>query len=354
MRDNDLYSDVITCSNCGAINIEGKKRCVRCGKRLHSPKKQNNILPNVVTNTVTNTVMTNSEETSDNNRNDKNSSNDLIAFMASDAPINQNSGPFSFNDNTVTQTMNNSNNNDSNNNDNNHNYNQFFTQNVIKPEEKVVKNTSIDKINYLSYIINSFLKPFDRYKNEENNFDLMNTGILTGIMSIIMSIVSLFIIVINIVRVNSIFSGNAVWKFDRLANINYFKILFICIFMFIGIFVGIALVYYFASSIILKKKSNLFKLLGATVTACIPLVVAIFIGQILALISSFLGLIVVFIGSIYAFMILIGLINYNIDIDSDDKGSFIYFNSICLSVIVLIFGSIFYGVISSFFSGFIA
>ncbi len=341
MNNSGSFDDIITCRNCGTINMKGTKRCVRCGKRLHASKKGGNSFINFVVNTT--------KPSNKKSNNNKNSNNDLVAFMASGAPASQNRGPFSVNSNKTIH-----NENIDNSDVNVNNINQSFTQVNTKQEKKVVENVPADKINYVSYLINSFLKPFDKYRDEEANFDLMNTGILLGIMSIVLSIISLFAIVMNIIRVNPIFSDKVVWKVDRLANINYFKILFVNIFMFAGILIGIALVYYFASSIILKKKTNLFRLLGATITAFVPLVVAIFVGQVLALISSFFGLAIASIGGIYAFMILIGLINYNIDIDNDDKSSFIYFNFICLSIVVLILGPIFYNVIASFFSGFMA
>lgn len=339
MNNGGSFDDIITCRNCGTINMKGTKRCVRCGKRLRASKKGDNSFINFAATTT--------KPNNKKSNNNKNSNNDLIAFMASGTPASQNRGPFSVNSNKTIHNENVDNSVVSVNNNN-----QSFTN--IKQEKKVVENVPADKINYVSYLINSFLKPFDKYRDEEANFNLMNTGILLGIMSIVLSIVSLFAIVMNVIRVNPIFSDKVVWKVDRLANINYFKILFVNIFMFAGILVGIALVYYFASSIILKKKTNLFRLLGATITAFVPLVVAIFVGQVLALISSFFGLAIASIGGIYAFMILIGLMNYNIDIDNDDKSSFIYFNSICLSIVVLIIGPIFYNVIASFFSGFIA
>lgn len=320
MNNNDLYDDVITCRNCGTINIKGTKKCIRCGKRLNYHKKKQN--PSII-----NTAISKIKE----NNNNKNSNNDLVAFMASNNSINKNT----IDNKKIVK-------------DTNANINNQVS--VDTKQEKI----PAEKINYISYIINSFLKPFDKYNSEKNNFNFMNTSILLGIISIALSVVSLFSIVINIIRVNSIFSNKVLWKFDRLVNINYFKILFVNIFMFAGIIIGIALVYYLASLIILKKKTNFNKLVGATITAFIPLVITVFIGQLLALISSFFGLAVVSIGGIYSFIILIELINYNIEFDNNDRSSFIYFNSICLSIVVLILGPIFYNVIASFFSGFVA
>ncbi len=195
------------------------------------------------------------------------------------------------------------------------------------------KKKSEEELNFFEYILRAFVKPFEEFKKTEKNFsDQKNTLILGGIVVAILTALKLIGTIINTVRVTSILGGTK-WVFENIKNINFIKTIGGSAITYALIILAIAGVYYLAS-LVIKKETNFFKLMGASITAFIPMAVSTtLLSTLLSMISIKLGVAVVIIGFIYSLLILIELINYLIPIENQNTK--IYFHLTCLSLLFL-------------------
>ena len=228
---------------------------------------------------------------------------------------------------------------------------QMATPNVQQPipQQNVdLNNNALHQsngasLNYISYIIGAFLKPYEKYKSEESKLsDIKNGTILSLILVGALTLVGLIKTMISAVRVTSFFSNDVEWAWDNLKNVSYLKVLGQNILLYAGLFAAIAGVYFLAS-LIIKKEIKFPKILGAVATAFIPYVFASIVSPIVSIIYSPLGLIINVVGFVYTLTILLELINNFIVID--DKDTKIHFHMICLSIIIIGLGVIVYNLI---------
>lgn len=219
-----------------------------------------------------------------------------------------------------------------------------MTYNEQPVYNNVNNSTPTKTINFVQYIIGAILKPYDKYKSEEENFtNFKNAGILSVIIVLFMTVINLFTTMYNTVRVTSFWTDETEWVWENLRNIEYFKVFGKNLLIYAGILFAISGVYYLAS-LIIKKDVNFSKLLGATATAYIPFALSSTIASpLLSLIYAPLGMCISIIGLVYTAVILLELINDLIKIDN--KNTRIYFHLICISILIIVGGLIAYKLI---------
>ena len=188
------------------------------------------------------------------------------------------------------------------------------------------------------------IKPFDSFKNDEENMSkFKNACILTGVLVVFLTIIGLFQTMLGVVRVTSFWTDEVEWVWENLKEIEYIKVIGQSLLMYAALLFGISGVY-FLSGLVIKKDVKFPKLLGATVTAFIPFVLASYIvSPLLSLIYSPLGLVVNIVGFVYTLLIFIELINEIVKIEN--KNSRIYFHLTCLSILIIVGGFIAYKLI---------
>lgn len=214
---------------------------------------------------------------------------------------------------------------------------QFGAQNNIQPTYTPSSSTQVnaESMNYFKYILNAILKPFDSFKKEETNLsNFKNSGILAAIIIGALTILNLISTMIASVRVTSFWTGEVKWVWENLKNIEYFKVIGQNLLMYAGIIFAISGVYFLAS-LIIKKEAKFVKLLSATITAFLPLAVAMSIlSPLLSFINTYLGVIITIVGCVYFIVILLELLNDQIIIEN--KNTKIYFHLVCLSILLIV------------------
>lgn len=190
------------------------------------------------------------------------------------------------------------------------------------------------EFNFLEYLPMIILKPLENFKKEEKNLsDQKNTLILGLIVVAILTVLKLISTILNTIRVTSLFGGTK-WVFENIKNINFIKTIGGSFITYAIIIVAMAGIYYLAS-LVIKKETNFFKLIGASITAFIPVAISsTILSTVLSIISIKLGVAIVIIGFIYSLLILLELINDLIPIENQNTK--IYFHLTCLSILFLI------------------
>lgn len=281
---NENVNNNVVCSKCGTANASNTNFCVNCG---------NNLNPTIG---ITPSPALPSEEPN-------------INPMPVEPPVNENK-----------------------------------VQPPVKPVEQPVYNnvqTSAPssspvagKINFLQYIIGAVLKPFDTFKKDEDNLgNFKNVGILALIVIGVMTVLGILQTILSVVRVASFWTDEVQWVWENLKHINFIKVIGQCLLIYAGILFAISGVYFLAS-LVIKKEVKFPKLLGAVVTAFIPMALASsLVSPLASLIYSPLGGCITIVGIIYAVVILLELVNDLIKIENPNTR--IYFHLICLSILVI-------------------
>lgn len=320
---NENFNGNLMCPRCGTANASNTKFCIRCGNSLQASTVENQNVPPIIEQNI-NPI----QQTMTSNQNPQNS-NPVQPQM-----FNGNLGQ-QINNPVPEQPMNSN---------LNHQMNNSVQQPVYQNVASSTAHITTGNLNYLQYIIGAILKPFDKFKKEEeklNNFK--NVGILSLIVIGVMTIIGLFKTMLSAVRVTSFWSGKVEWVWENLKNVEYFKVIGQSLLMYAGIILAIAGVY-FVASLVMKKESKFVKLLSATVTAFIPFAVAsAILSPLLSMINVYLGVIITIVGFIYFIVILLELVNDQIVIEN--KNMRIYFHLVCLSVLIIGGGLIVYKLI---------
>lgn len=285
-----MQDNFIVCSKCGTKNTEGSKFCFKCGSPL---------------------------------QNDDNVVNIQLGGHNDNQAVHRNvDDGNSVNMNNVGVTVGETN-----------------VQN-----SQTTSSAPVSKFNFFSYLLGAVIKPFDSFKKEESNLgNIKNVSILAIIVVVAATIINLFRTMLSVVRVKSYFGDEVEWVWDNLGNIEYAKLIFQNILVYVIILIAVAGVYYLAG-LVLKKDANFVKLLGAATTAFIPYVLASsIVAPLVSLMSGTIGAFITIIGLIYAMVILIELINDLIVIEN--KNVRIYYHLICLSILIVGGGYIAYRII---------
>lgn len=266
------------CPKCGTNNNDGSSFCIRCGANLI----ENNMTPQPNNNVQNNEYL--------------------------EQPINQ-----PMNNQTVQPQI-----------------NSLSYQQPINS----VNNTQLD---YFNYMFNAFLKPVECFKKEENKFNDTKTSIIfSSIIAVIIMIINLIKTMISAILTKSFdyttFKTKTTIDFSKLKDLNYLDLIGKQLLIYAGIILVIALVYYLAS-LVIKKQTIFTKMLAISATSVMPFVIlGMVISPILGKIWTPLSIISLVIGVVYSLLIFITLINKDITFDNEDKK--IYFNLVCLSILV--------------------
>ena len=205
--------------------------------------------------------------------------------------------------------------------------NNISNNNVVK---------SIASFPFVQYCINLILKPYDTFKKNEASFNnSKNSIILTVIVTLLATIATLISTIISSIRVPSYTVSKGYtykWDIAELKNVQFINIVFKNIIMFALIIGAIALVFYLGS-LVIKKNTNFFKLLGISAGSMIPYILgSILLSTIFSIIWAPLGTAIETISIIYTLIILYELINLELNLPIDQK---IYFNLICFSILLI-------------------
>ena len=281
----------MNCNNCGTVNSSDSKFCIKCGNPLATPVVNNGQAINPT-------------------------------------PVNQE--PI-INQAVVEQSM----------------PQQTYTeQPALEPQvQTYVEPTIVSKpmvsnapLNYLMYIIAVLLKPFNCFKEEESKLTNTKTSlILSIVVAGSMMVIDLVKAMISAVFVKSFDLSTLEYKtsFDisGLENLDYLQLIGKNLLIYAGVIVAIALIYYLAS-LVFKKQTSFIKLLSITATSLIPYVVlGMVAAPLLSKIWSDLYLIIMIISIVYSLLIFINLINAEVDFADGDMR--IYYNGICMAVLLI-------------------
>lgn len=192
-----------------------------------------------------------------------------------------------------------------------------------------------EKINIPLYIIRATLKPFNKYKKEEDKLgDLRNVIFLAGALIVAMAIFGTLKTMLETIRVTSFWTGEVTWVWENLKDLQYFKEIVTNILIYTGVVVGLSTIYYGASQM-LKKEVKFVKLLSAVTTAFIPFVLAYgLLSTGLSLIYEPLAIVATVVGLVYSVIILMEIINDIIKVE--DVNNRIYFHMVCLALFFVI------------------
>ncbi len=218
------------------------------------------------------------------------------------------------------------------------NISNIQNQNIQQTVSQPISNTSNTvSLNYLKYMVASFLKPMDNFLEEAANLEDTKTSVILAlIVTVIMTLINIVKTILTTVRVtNYSFSGGlgSSWQWDNLKNIQWLGLIGKSFLIYICIIGAIALMFYIGS-LVVKKELSFVKSLSIASTSLIPSIVGIMILSPLGgLIWSPLSVVFMIVGAIYTLIVLYELMNNELDLDGDIK---IYFNLICFGVLIVI------------------
>ncbi len=274
------------CSNCGTINDNNAKFCLKCGNPLVNNGGELN-------NQVNNQPINNNVNVS------QNVNPNQVGVEVS----NPNNGTLQPNNNPVHQ------------------------------------NNSMTIAEYIMYGINMLIKPYKTYKEKESKTSSTKFSLIfSAIIVFIMMFINIVKTMVSVIFVKSFdyhsLSYTSSISFENLKNINYFALIGKSLLAYILLVAGIAFIYYIAC-LILKKSNNFFKDLTLAASSLIPyIVIGMIIAPIMGMIWSPLSSIISNGGLIYSGLIFVNIINEDISFSNNDQK--IYFHLLCLFLIVVI------------------
>lgn len=268
----------MNCQKCGTLNNSNSKFCIKCGQSLVDTQVQNVQEPN---------EMPSQEALNSNDLSQK----DVKAFNVSTLNTN-------------------------------------FTSN---------KSETTVKVSFMGYffiILSVIIKPFKAFKEELNKFNsFKNSAILSLIVSGVATLINLITTMFNTVRTKNFdwSTGNykTIWIWENLKELNYLELIGKNFLIYLGIILGIAIVYYVAS-LIVKKQTNFSKLLGISALSITPMLIcSLILSPLLSLIWSELAMPIILVGMVYTIIILYETVNSELLLEGNAK---YYFNLICFSI----------------------
>lgn len=310
------------CSNCGMLNSDSSKFCIRCGKPLVNNNMEGvTSIPNNEPINIQNQVINQGQEINNvyseqvtqqtQNINSNYSQPNMNTNYSQEIPVNNN---VNYQNNIYTQPA-------------QPNYNNIQS-NSVKAE-----SVSIGSIFFI--ILAFMLKPFTALKEELNKFNsFKNSAILALIVSGCATIMSLIKEMLSVVRVKS-FSWSSggyttTWVWENLKELNYFKVIGKNLLIYMGVIIAIGGIYYLAS-LIIKKQSSFAKLIGISAMAIVPMIIcSLVLSPILGMIWDKLTMPVIIIGAIYTIILVYEGIDSELQLDGNIK---CYVNLVCLSIL---------------------
>ncbi len=214
--------------------------------------------------------------------------------------------------------------------------------NEVKESAKKAADSDFMKtiLASLMFLVNILLKPIKTLKEKIKYYSEPKNGfILAGVVAlatmIVRVVVSFVMALIQKQCTTSIFGKGSCLSFgEKLKAIDWMGItlkhlLIILISMF-----AVAGIYYVAS-LIAKKTANFMRLLTITAVSFVPACVAMYLlTPIFGWINVHFGVIVTIVGFVYSLVIFFSAIKDEFKFDNADKA--VYFNLICVSIILII------------------
>ena len=121
------------------------------------------------------------------------------------------------------------------------NYNQSLTQqniNDLNIDSIRHEVNGSDDLNYFQYILGALLKPFDKFKREEEKLNnWKNVSILSLIIIVVSTLIRLIATMISVVREKSLWPNEVKWTWENLKSIPYFKFIGQNLLIYAGILV---------------------------------------------------------------------------------------------------------------------
>ena len=207
----------------------------------------------------------------------------------------------------------------------------------VKKEVAVKNNTPQENVvgDIFKHMLNAFIKPFDSFKKSgkklsTTTYSLIYSAFVCGI-AWILSIIST---IISGAKSTSFgWSGTVTtWNFARL---NYVKIIFVNLLVYVALVAAIAGVYCLAS-LVVKKTVSYTKMLAITCTSIMPYIIStVFLAPLFGLLHHYVGAFFAIAGLVYSILIFFGLIKEEIEIKNKEKA--LYFHLICVGVLAFVF-----------------
>ena len=201
--------------------------------------------------------------------------------------------------------------------------------------KKTTTNTDNVVGNIFKHMIMAFIKPFESFKKSEKKLSTTKYSLIYGAFVCgIAWILSIISTIFSAAKTTSFgWSGTVTtWNFSRL---NYIKIIFVNLLVYVALVAVIAGVYCLGS-LIVKKTISYTKMLSITCTAIMPYIIcAVFLAPLLGLIHHNVGAVVAIAGLVYSILIFFGLIKEEIEFKTKEQT--LLFHFACAGVLALIF-----------------
>lgn len=216
---------------------------------------------------------------------------------------------------------------------------------VVEPkkERKYILNNEFDfiatVIGCLNFIWGVILKPVTDLKSKIDDYsDIKKTGILVLLVSLARMIINLISSMISVIFMKEVNFWTGATKFtvsfERLKNLKYFDLIFKQFFGFIIVVAAVAGVYYIVS-LIMKRNANYIKLVAIATVSFVPFIILSFASVLVSYIyapASLFLIISSFVYSIFTF-----IIGINNEIDFENSNFKVYFHTICLIVLFILY-----------------
>ena len=190
-------------------------------------------------------------------------------------------------------------------------------------------------ISTLVFLFNCLMKPIKTLKEKIDDYSKVDKAcVLAGVVALGTMIVRVVVeFLMALIRKQCVFTTCATIG-EKLKAIDWMGITLKHLIIILMVMFAIAAIYYVAS-LIAKKNANYMRLLTITVVSFVPACLTMYLlTPIFGWINVHLGVIVTVVGMIYALVIFFTAINDEFKFDSADKS--VYFNLICISIIVII------------------
>lgn len=310
----------MNCVKCGTSNMEGVKFCVKCGNPfvyVNNQEQKVDFFQNQMKENV-----------------NVNRPNAMDGYIRQSASVTESaSQPNNGYSTTVSLNQNSNHTNTNENLYQNGNY-----SNVVSKVQVGSNNASFSIMEYLFILLAVLLKPYTAFKEELRKFDNIKKPMIAGcIISLITTIATFLKTVFSVVLVRTpdIQNGGVitVWKWENLKEIPYIQMIFKNFFVYFGIMVVIASVYYIVG-LIAKKQLNFVRLFSISTLSSPPMFLCVFIlSPIISLMNATLGLAISILGIIYTLVITYEMMNQELALNGNIK---IYVNFVCLSILGII------------------
>lgn len=206
---------------------------------------------------------------------------------------------------------------------------------TTKKTVAVKKNTNNIIADIFNHMLLASFKPFESFKKDEKKLSTTATSLIYGAFVCgIAWILSIISTIISGAKQSSFgWSGTVTtWSFARL---NYLKIIFVNLLVYVAVVAIIAGVYFLASMVV-KKTISFTKMLAITCTSIMPYIICtVFLAPLFGLIHYYIGAFFAICGLVYSILIFFGLIKEELQFKNKEQS--LYFHLICAGFLAVVF-----------------